>query len=88
MIPFTFLPGITESWLILSSHFLTGLKVVSNPGARVKCPNHSAIPVFNLFPGLGRNIFGWDLLVSEDSCEIIYQTKYFFVGRHGSLLEK
>ncbi len=32
VIPFAFLPGITESWLILSSHFVTGLKVVSNPG--------------------------------------------------------
>ncbi len=31
MIPFAFLPGITESWLNLSSHFVTGLKVVSIP---------------------------------------------------------
>ncbi len=31
MIPFAFLPGITESWLILSSHFVTGRKVVSSP---------------------------------------------------------
>ena len=31
MIPFAFLSGITDSWLILSSHFVAGLKVVSNP---------------------------------------------------------
>ncbi len=29
---YAFLPGITESWLILSSHFVTGLKVVLNLG--------------------------------------------------------
>ena len=32
MIPVAFLPGITESRLILSSRFVTGLKVVSSPG--------------------------------------------------------
>ncbi len=28
VILFAFLPGITENWLIFSSHFMTGLKVV------------------------------------------------------------
>ncbi len=36
MIPFAFLPGITESWLILSSHFKTGREVVSNAGPSMK----------------------------------------------------
>ncbi len=33
---FAFLPGITESWLILSSHFVTGLKAVSKMPLPVK----------------------------------------------------
>ncbi len=36
MIPFAFLPVITESWLILSSHFKTGREVVSNAGPSMK----------------------------------------------------
>ena len=32
MIPVAFSPGITESWLILSSHFVAGVKVVSTRG--------------------------------------------------------
>ncbi len=32
MIPLAFQPRITENWLILSSHFVAGLTMVSKPG--------------------------------------------------------
>ena len=51
MIPFAFLPVVTENWLILSSHFVTGLKVVLNPGLFEK--GSSDLATWSSLPQMG-----------------------------------